>query len=566
MGLRINTNTSSLDALRNLHLADRAQQQSLLRLSSGLRINSGADDPSGLVISERLRAQVSALKQVQENSQNATNLVSTADAALGKVSDLLSTIQDSVLFAMNTGGASPDQIAAEQDSVDQALAAIDRVANTTRYGDKSLLNGDAGYKLTATVPNLLTRNTLASGVAFHDISFRSVNFVNGDTERKLEIKVTKNAQRAELVISGASAGSGVNVIRITGARGSADVVIGSTASTGDIASAINTVAGQTGVVALGSDGGADNLVLLSEGLGSDQFITIEGIQGKISAVNTEIHSRNASGVLVSAGSATSTGSSAIGVGGIFSDRGEDAQVEFGGQTYTAKGLAFSVNTSDVSFSFKLNSDLYHTNFISGSYGDTASTGAAGIDTSTLQTVKLHVSRTGLEFQIREAALSSDRLTMGIDSVNISKLGLDTHRDLVSEFQTGGQKFSTASSAEASGFSITVAGGFLSSLRSGQGNDLVQNAGNALSIVNAAAASVAKSRGFLGAVVGFNLQPNVDSIDVATQNLSSSLSNIRDLDFAEETANFTRTQILFQSGIAALASARTIPQSVLTLLR
>lgn len=566
MGLRINTNTSSLDALRNLHLADRAQQQSLLRLSSGLRINSGADDPSGLVISERLRAQVSALKQVQENSQNATNLVSTADAALAKVSDLLSTIQDSVLFAMNTGGASPDQIAAEQDSVDQALAAIDRVANTTRYGDKSLLNGDAGYKLTTSVPKLFTKGAAASGVAFQDINFRSVSFVDGDTERKLEVKVTKNAQRAELVLSGASAGSGGATIRITGARGSADVVLGSGASTGTIASAINTVAGQTGVVALGSNGGAGNLVLMSEGLGSDQFITVEGIAGHVSGVsaNPILHRIASGSILTSAGSATSTASANIFVGSIFTDRGEDAQAEFGGQTYTAKGLQFSINTSDVSFSFKINSDLYHSYLISGNFGDSASTGAAGISTG--QTIKLHVARTGLEFQIREASRSSDRLTMGIGSVNISKLGLDSHRDLVSEFETGAQRFSTASIATASGFSITVGGGFLSSLRSGQGNDLTQNSGNALGIVNAAAASVAKTRGFLGAVVGFNLQPNVDSIDVATQNLSSSLSTIRDLDFAEETANFTRTQILFQAGIASLASARTIPQSVLTLLR
>ena len=89
MGLRINTNVSSIRALRNLRANDRNQARSLERLSTGLRINRGSDDPSGLVISEQLRSQVAALQQATTNSQNAMNLISVADAALGEVSNLL---------------------------------------------------------------------------------------------------------------------------------------------------------------------------------------------------------------------------------------------------------------------------------------------------------------------------------------------------------------------------------------------------------------------------------------------------------------------------------------------
>ena len=103
MALRINTNISSITALRNLQAADRAQQKSLERLSTGLRINRASDDPSGLVISEQLRAQIRGIKQALENSQNASNLISTTEAALNEVSSLLLGIRESILFALNTG-------------------------------------------------------------------------------------------------------------------------------------------------------------------------------------------------------------------------------------------------------------------------------------------------------------------------------------------------------------------------------------------------------------------------------------------------------------------------------
>ena len=132
MGLRINTNIQSLTAVRLLRETDRSLSTSLERLSTGLRINRAADDPSGLVISEQLRAQISSLKQATENASFASNLLNTAEAALNEVSSLLIQIRESAVFALNTGGASVEQIDAEQDSVDQALEAIDRIASTFR--------------------------------------------------------------------------------------------------------------------------------------------------------------------------------------------------------------------------------------------------------------------------------------------------------------------------------------------------------------------------------------------------------------------------------------------------
>ncbi|SVE60734.1 uncharacterized protein METZ01_LOCUS513588, partial [marine metagenome] len=172
MGLRINTNISSITALRVLKQNQTKQASSLERLSTGLRINRGSDDPSGLVISEQLRSQLKALDQSISNSQNATNLLNVADAALQEVSNLLVEIQTSITFAQNTGGSTPEQIAAEQDAVDQAISAIDRIATTTRYADRPLLNGQAAFQTSGNVPDF-----------FDDVNIKSVAFANNTFER-----------------------------------------------------------------------------------------------------------------------------------------------------------------------------------------------------------------------------------------------------------------------------------------------------------------------------------------------------------------------------------------------
>ena len=147
MGLRINTNLASLTALNSLRVSDKNLSRSLERLSTGLRINRASDDPSGLVISEQLRAQISSLKKATENANHASNLLTTTEAALNEVSSLLIQLRESAIFALNTGGASAEQIRAEQDSVDQTIEAIDRVAATTRFATRQLLNGQSSFDI-----------------------------------------------------------------------------------------------------------------------------------------------------------------------------------------------------------------------------------------------------------------------------------------------------------------------------------------------------------------------------------------------------------------------------------
>ena len=205
MGLRINTNISSVTALRLLRQSDAAQRKSLERLSTGLRINRASDDPSGLVISEQLRAQIRGMNQALENSQNASNLIGTAEAALNEISSLLLEIRESVIFALNTGGNDTEQINAEQDSIDNAISSIDRIAQTTKFASRKLLDGSSGIQV------------LSQATAISDINIQNITF-DGVASQQFTVNVTQVASQAILLSGGnAYAGTSANgaTVRIT---------------------------------------------------------------------------------------------------------------------------------------------------------------------------------------------------------------------------------------------------------------------------------------------------------------------------------------------------------------
>src|SRR3990167_5902166 len=111
---RINSNISSLIAQRHLGVSQQSLTKSLERLSSGLRINRGADDPAGLIVSERLRSEIAVVEQAIDNSARAINVIATAEGALDEVQALLTDIQAKLVEAANSGAFSKDEIAANQ--------------------------------------------------------------------------------------------------------------------------------------------------------------------------------------------------------------------------------------------------------------------------------------------------------------------------------------------------------------------------------------------------------------------------------------------------------------------
>jgi flagellin len=145
---RINTNVSSLIAQNTLSRNNNDLSQSLTRLSTGLRINSGADDPAGLIASENLRRDITGIERAVSNSERAGQLIATADSALGQVSNLLNDIRGLVTEAANTGALSSEQIAANQLQVDSSLEAIDRISQVTTFQGRKLLDGTLDFNVT----------------------------------------------------------------------------------------------------------------------------------------------------------------------------------------------------------------------------------------------------------------------------------------------------------------------------------------------------------------------------------------------------------------------------------
>src|SRR3989304_1320332 len=183
---RINSNVSSLIPQRHLAIPQRALRTSLERLSSGLKINRGADDPAGLIVSERLRSEISVVEQAIDNSARAINVIATAEGALDEVQALLTDIQAKLVEAANSGAFSEDEIAANQLQIDNAIDSITRIANTTTFAGRKLINGELDYVTSGIVASKL------ADVYVQAAKFGTQKFVN------VAISVSQSAQQAQL--------------------------------------------------------------------------------------------------------------------------------------------------------------------------------------------------------------------------------------------------------------------------------------------------------------------------------------------------------------------------------
>ncbi len=361
MALKINSNTTSLAALQRLRETDRSQSVSLERLSSGLRINSAGDDPSGLVISEQLRAQVVSLRKAVENAESAGNLINTAEAALNEVSSILIQMRESAIFALNTGGASLEQILAEQDSVDQAILAIDRVAATTRFATRNLLNGESGFNVRSQATEIL------------DLLPISMRFDLRTSQTTYTLNVTASAEQARIsaVGAGAVASGGAITLRITGSRGTEEITLASGATITTFRDAVNILRGNTGVYASGNS-------IYSEEFGAEETLRLELAGGT--------------------GAFSGAGGSLTALGDFADDAGRDAVADLNGAATRAKGNRVSIVST----------------FFTGSI-----TLAPGTTTSPYQ---FTVANSGLLFQLSSQGAPNDQTIIGIPNVATPHLG------------------------------------------------------------------------------------------------------------------------------------------------
>ena len=168
MGIRINQNVMAMNAYRNLTTSEGQLSRSLERLSSGFRINRAADDAAGLVISEGLRSQVMGLKMATRNAQDGVSVVQTAEGALTETHAILQRMRELAVQAASTGSSDQPSRDAAQTEVVQLKAELDRIANTTKFGAQTLLNGS--YGVTNSTDNPTTGVPLSSAAATVDVT------------------------------------------------------------------------------------------------------------------------------------------------------------------------------------------------------------------------------------------------------------------------------------------------------------------------------------------------------------------------------------------------------------
>ncbi len=196
---RINTNVSSLIAQTNLARTNNQLSQSLTRLSTGLRINSGKDDPAGLIASTMLGSDIVSTQKAISNSQQADQMLSTADSALGQVSTLLDTIRGLVDESANTGSMSADQTSANQLQIDASLAAINQIAQSTKFQGQNLLSGGLDFVTSANAaPQVQSLQVSQATLASNGQLGVNVNVTKAATQATVQSATGKAAAVAKL--------------------------------------------------------------------------------------------------------------------------------------------------------------------------------------------------------------------------------------------------------------------------------------------------------------------------------------------------------------------------------
>ncbi len=267
----ITHNNSAINTQRNMQIANRSLSKSLEKLSSGYQINTGADGPADLIISEQLRAQNTGLERAVRNTQESNNVLGIAEGALNEMNEILKKMRALALHAANAGVTSPSQVAADQSEMDSGIQTIDRIANTTKYSDQFLLNGNKSlvYDRTTNIKGTQQNSLIDIGQTDLNQIFKkdgysvNVTFSGADSANATTgvgtANIAKEATKAYFEIDTGGTISGqvdangnltaAQDFIISGEKGSRSFKFDAGATLGQIASAINNVADSTGVEA-----------------------------------------------------------------------------------------------------------------------------------------------------------------------------------------------------------------------------------------------------------------------------------------------------------------------------
>lgn len=515
---RINTNVPSVIAQANFARTQKDLQIRLERLSTGLRINRGKDDPAGLIVSERLRTSIQGVDQGIKNSERANAVIATAEASLGEVNDLLNSLKSLIVESANL--TSQEERDANQLQIDSAIDSITRISNTASFGSLKLLNGSLDYKLSGIRTSAVAQAKIANA-----------SFLNA-TNLQVDIDVIGSAQVGALYFRGEPVATGsvqsAMSIEVRGPKGVEVLSLGSGVALSQVVKSVNNIANLTGVRArlVNPASHLSGMVFESTEFGTESFVSIKRQGGPSNPSFDSWKTYQVAGNAAPPAAVSPFPWGAL-IGSTLTaaneDAGKDVQALVNGNLANGRGLSVIVSSGPFGGEFTLTSDY-------------ATDPTAAVTT-------FYVTGGGAQFQLGPDVNALQQANLGVPSVAASSLG---------------------------GTLINGSLQFLSSLKSGQVNDVNKSYARrdftaASDILNEAIDEVSVLRGRLGAFNKNVLDTNVRSLQSAFENLTASDSQIRDADFAVESSKLTRAQILSSAGTSTLALANQQSQQVLQLL-
>lgn len=523
MGLSITNNVASLTAQNNLNKTSGMLSKSLERLSSGLKINRGADGPAALVISEQQRAQIAGLQTAIDNTSKAVSMVQTTEGALNEVNSLLVKIRSLALDSANSGVNDPTALAANQAEVANALATIDRIASNTQFGNKKVLDGTLGATVARTdVANANVESQLTTGLA-------NVNLADGNYRLKITTAfvpaaaaVAATSASAITVTAGTqasffntqAAGAGSNVDAVTGVvngsffTDSGNVVVGNRSYAYTNGSTVGSV-----LTAINADSNSRFTVSLSDT--THQF-TVTAKTGGIAdnGVQVQILGGTNSGTLAATAGGLNAVTKVDAAGEIVDNAGNSLSAPI---LLTAKPLSDGtvLQNTALGIQFDIENTAAQSTGVKGIVYNVATTGSAAV------------------FQI--GANAGQTASLSVASASSSTLGTGI----------GGNQF-----ASLNVINVTTSSG----------------AQDSLAVIDKAIGQISTQRSTLGAFQKNTLESTANNLRSTLENTISAESVIRDTDFAAETAAFTKAQVLMQVGTVVLQNANATSQLVLGLLQ
>ncbi|HEB7686178.1 TPA: flagellin A [Campylobacter coli] len=574
MGFRINTNVAALNAKANADLNSKSLDASLSRLSSGLRINSAADDASGMAIADSLRSQANTLGQAISNGNDALGILQTADKAMDEQLKILDTIKTKATQAAQDGQSLKTRTMLQAD-INRLMEELDNIANTTSFNGKQLLSGNfinqefqigasSNQTIKATIGATqsskigLTRFETGGRISSSgevQFTLKNYNGIDDFQFQKVVISTSVGTGLGALAdeINKNADKTGVRATFTVETRGMAAVRAGTTSDTfaingvtigkvayedgdanGALVSAINSVKDTTGVEA-SIDANGQLLLTSREGRG----IKIEGSIGGGAFINKDMMENYGRLSLV---------------------KNDGKDISISGTNLSSAGFGANNFISQASVSLRESKGQIDANI-----ADAMGFGSVnkGVMLAGASSVSAYMSAAGSGFSAGSGYSVGSGKGYSTVLTTTNPITISAASQLSKVYNvSAGSGFSSGSTLSQFATMKTTAFGVKDETA---GVTTLKGAMAVMDIAETAITNLDQIRADIGSVQN-QVTSTINNITVTQVNVKAAESQIRDVDFAAESANYSKANILAQSGSYAMAQANSVQQNVLRLLQ